>query len=337
MMGFNYYSIHDILKIKTNVEIPIPDYFRKEEEFDPDIEFVQEDLNVDKPKGREAKTRNFFYWKDGPTLFIDYRAPFLNTKLVIDDLQGKTKIRFTKALSRLGRIDLPFKPILEIKLIQKGFVLIHSGCLNYGGQCFLFTASKDTGKTSTILSLLDGKDFRFMSDDLTVISKNGEAYSYPEKVDISPYTLTGNVISLYGNKSLIKGKLAESHLLTLILGRLFNLELGERREIPHDLIEDKGTIKKIFILKGGSEKEEIKQIGTAEAVEKILSATLGLINPSKVYLLNFYAYVCDFDLCGLLFEKKKIVEEAIKDAECFEVRSNRVERYPEMIKEIIKK
>jgi len=336
MVGFNYYSIHDILKIKTNVEVPIPDYFKKEEEFDPDIEFVQEDLDVDKPMGNETKTRNFFYWKEGPTLFIDYRVPFLNTKLVIDNFEGKTKIRFTKALSRLGRIDLPFKPILEIKLIQKGFALIHSGCLNYSGQCLLFIASKDTGKTSTILSLLDGKNFKFMSDDLTVISKNGEAYSYPEKVDISPHTLTGDVIPPYGNKSLIKRKMAKSHFLTLLLGRVFNLELGERREIPLDLIEDKGTIKKVFILMGSSEKEEIKQIDTARATEKILSATLELINPTKVYLLNLYSFIFDFSLYDLLVKEKKIIEKAISNAECFEVRSNRVKRYSEMIMETLK-
>jgi len=39
------------------------------------------------------------------------------------------------------------------------------------------------------------------------------------------------------------------------------------------------------------------------AVEKILSATLGLINPSKVYLLNFYSCVLDFRLYDLFFER----------------------------------
>ena len=54
---------------------------------------------------------------------------------------------------------------------------------------------RDTGKTSTVLSLVDGIDIKFMSDDLTVISKNGQAFSYPTRVGISPYTLTGTSIS----------------------------------------------------------------------------------------------------------------------------------------------
>ena len=340
--SFDYYSIHDILKIKTNMEVSIPEYFlikkeEVEEDFEPDVEIIQENLDVVRPPIGIARSRNYFYWIKGSTLFMDYAAPFINTKLVIDDLAGKTKIKVTKALNRFGRVELPsFNSMLDIKLIQKNFALLHSGCLNYKGQCFIITASRDIGKTSTVLSLFDGKDFKFMSDDLTIISKKGEAYSYPEKVGISPHTLTGPVIPPYSGKSFIKGRLAKYHFLTLLFGRVLNLELVERKEVPYDLIEDKGVIEKIFILKGGSEKEEIKRIDNAEAVEKILSATLGLINPSKVFLLNFYAYVCDFDLYGLLFEKKKkIVEEAIKDAECFEVRSNNVGRYSEMIREVI--
>jgi len=66
-MTYNYYSVHDIIKIKTNMEVPIPDYFRNEKELEPDIEFVQEDLDVDTPVGNKAKTRNFLYWKEGQT------------------------------------------------------------------------------------------------------------------------------------------------------------------------------------------------------------------------------------------------------------------------------
>ena len=336
-MNVKYYSIHDLITVKTNMNnVKIPDCFLEEEvKGEPDIEIVQERLEFSKPE-RAARSRNYFYWTDGATLFMDYAVPLMNAKLVVDGLEGKTKIKVTESLNKFGRVELPsFNSILDLKLIQKDFALLHSGCLNYKGQCFLITASRDTGKTSTVLSLFDGKDFKFMSDDLTIVSRNGEAHSYPEKVGISPHTLTGTVIPPHSGKNVIKGRLAKYHFLTLLFGRFLNLELVERKEVPHDLIEDKGTIKKIFILKGGNEKEEIEQIGTAEAVEKILSATLGLINPSKVFLLNFYSYVLDFDLYGLLFEKKKIVEEAIKDAECFEVRSNNVRKYSEMIKETI--
>ena len=334
MSSFNYYSIHDIIKIKTNVKVPIPDYFRRKNEFEPDIEYIQEDLDIDTSVENKARTRNFFYWREGQKLIIDYQAPFLNAKLLIDNLEGKTKIKFTNAFRKYVRLDIPIRSIIEIKLIQKKFALIHSGCLNYKGNCFLFTATRDTGKTSTILSLLDGKNFKFMSDDLTIISKDGIAFSYPEKVDISPYTLTGSIFPAYSNK--IKGKLAKSHFITLFSGRFLNVELTEQREIPKNLIENRGSIDKVFVLVGGNNKEGIEQIDNEEAVRKIFSSTIELINPSKEYLLNLYSYVCNFDLFDLLVKEREIISKAVKDAECFEVRSNKVKRFPEMIKEVIR-
>lgn len=337
--NYRYYSIHNILKVKTNIEVSIPDYFLIKErgiegDFNPDIEIIRENFDVIRPKEGVAKSRNYFYWTERSALIIDYAAPFMNTKLIIDDLGGKTKIKFTESLSRFGRIDPPsINSILDIKLTLKDFALLHGGCLNYNGRCLLFIASRDIGKTSTVLSLLDEEKIKFMSDDLTIISRRGEAYAYPEKVSISPYTLTGKVLPPYSR--IIRSRLAKSHFLSLLLGRFFNLELVERREVPRNLIEDKGKISKVFILKGGVKDERIEQIDHADVVRKIISATLGLINPTKEYLLNFYSYILDFSLYDLLAEKKKIIEEAIKNAECFEVRSNNVGRYSEMIREVI--
>jgi len=328
-----YYSLHGIVRIKTNVEIPIPSYFRVRKIKIPDIEILREELNVSRP--REAqRCRSFFYWKEGVTLFIDYNVPFLNVKLVIDDLKGKTKIKFTKALKRFARVEIPIKAILLLKLIQEGYALLHGGCLNYKGQSILLIAPRDIGKTSTILSLFDGKDFKFMSDDLTIVSKNGKAYSYPERVNIYPYTLTGNLISPYGYKNPIKRKLSKSHFLILLFWRLFNKEFSEEREIPQKFISDNGRIEKVFFLSGGG--DEIKKINGEEAAKKIISSTLDLINPTKAHLLNFYYYLFSFDVYGLLAKEEEIIEQAIKDAECFEVRTNKVRRYPEMIKKVLK-
>ncbi len=332
-----YYSIHHIVTVKTNLaDIDIPDCFLVGERFNPNIEIIQGDLNVATPQKGVSQSRNYFYWVHNSSLFMDYNVPFLNAKLIVNNLEGKTKIQISRVLNRFGRVELPsFNSVLDIKLIQKGFTLLHSGCLNYKGQSFLITASRDTGKTSTVLSLFDGRDFKFMSDDLTIISEKGEAYSYPEKVGVSPHTLTGGIVPPYSRWFSIKEKAAKHHFLTLLLGRFLNMELVERKEIPYNLTEDRGKIEKVFILKGGSEKEEIKLIDNADAVEMILSATMGLINPSKTYLLNFYAYVCDFSLYDLLVEKRRIIEEALRDAECYEVKSNRVEKYPEMIRKVI--
>jgi len=337
--NFKYYSIHDILKIKTKIDIQIPKYFLiKEDEvkenFNPDIEITQENLSYSRPEERKKRSGAFFYWTENKALFIDYEIPLLNAKLVIDDLEGKTKIKFTKAFIKHGNISQLFETLLSIKLIQKGYAIVHTGCLNHHGDAFLFTALRDTGKTSTVLSLLDGKELRFMSDDLTIMSKNSEVYSYPTKVNISPYTLSGNVISPSNDlMSRIKKRLANSRF-EILFGDILKIAMGDRKEVPRDLIEDKGLIKKIFVIGGG--ENGIRKIDGEEVARKILINTLELYNPFRVYSLNFYYHIFDFNIFDIFDEQKKIVKEAVKDAECFEIRLNRVEKYPEMIKEIIK-
>ena len=338
---YKYYSIHNLLTVKTNLDIGVPKYFSINEknlksDFEANIEIVRENFEVVELQNKVTRSRNYFYWNNNSALFLDYAVPYASAKLLIDNLNKKTKIKITKFLSKFGRVELPsFNSLLDLKLIQKDFTLLHSGCINYKGQCLLIIASRDTGKTSTVLSLFDGEDFKFMSDDLTIISKSGIAYSYPEKVGVTPHTLTGSVISPYSKSNFIKRKLTKYHSLTLLFGRFFDLEVTERKEIPRNLIVDKGMIDKVFILKGGNEKT-VKLISTQTAVEKILSATLGLINPSKSYLLNFYSCICDFNLYDLIFEKKKIIEEAIKEVECYEICSNNVSDYHKEIRKILK-
>jgi len=328
---FKYYSIHDIIKVKTNVSLPIPDYFlvSEEEDFEPDIEVIQGNIEVDKQREEKTRCGIFFFWREGSSLFIDYEIPFSDAKLVIDNLEGKTKIKFTKAFKKFGKIDVLFSTILLLKFIQKGYALIHSGCINSFGKCYLISAMRDTGKTSTVLSLFDGNKFKFMSDDLTILREDGKAFSYPRKVGISPFTLTGNVISYTGNR--MKRLIARSHTLIFLLENFFDFELSERKEVPPELIEDEGMIEKVFIL-AGSGKEEMRKIDNSVAVRKILMTTAELLDPFRVYSINYYSFVFGLDTLKLFNREREIIEKAIADAECFELRANDIRKYPEMIK-----
>jgi len=333
-MDVEYYSIHDIIKVKTNVKLPIlPDYFKvKDELTTPDIEVLVGELKIDLPEDKK-RCGIFFLQGRGSSLFIDYKIPFLDAKLIIDDLEGKTKIKFTKALKKFGKVEVLFNTILLLKFIQKGYALVHSGCVNSFGNCYLISAMRDMGKTSTVLSLLDGNKFKFMSDDLTILRDDGKAFSYPTKVGISPFTLTGNMVSYTGGR--MKKLIAKSQLLIFILENFLKFELSERKEIPHELIEDEGTIEKVFILAGSREKEGIRKIDNSEAARKILMTTAELLDPFRVYSLNYYSYIFDLDTLKLFNKEKEIIEKAIADAECFELRANKVERYVEMVKEVI--
>ncbi|MCD6099245.1 MAG: hypothetical protein J7K33_01535 [Candidatus Marinimicrobia bacterium] len=329
------YKLHNILRIRANIKLPIPEYFRVEEKItNPDLEISQENLD-DWEVLAKRKAGFFSYYLKGTAFCVDFNTPLLNTKLIIDDLQGKTKVKFTKAYAKFGDLSRLLSVIIRIKAIQKGYAFVHAGSLSYRkDQAFLFTALGETGKTSTILSLLDGKDFKFMSDDLTIVSKNGIAYSYPAKVRITPHTLTGNVIP--SNYGLIKNKLARSHLLTLLSQYLFHYEVSKDIEVPCDLIEDWGKIKKVFILSGWAEKKEIREVDVEDAFKKLLSASIGfLTDPLNLYQLQYLSYASGFDLIGLFDETREIIRSAIKNAECFEVVGNDAKEFIKMIKEVI--
>ena len=339
-MNIQYFNLHNLVTIKTNINLNIPSYFKVDKVQNPDIEFIQEEFHTN--SNNKIRTRNFYYWIDNKKLYIDYNIPFINARAVINDLNSKTKIQITKNFLKYSRIGIPIRAIIQLKLIQKGYSLIHAGCLNCDGESVLIVAPRDSGKTSTILSLLKNHEFdfvsdaavindgiRFMSDDITIISNHEVAFSYPEQIDVSAHTLTSGIVEPYN------AKIGRNYYLTLLLGRLFDIELTQKRSALLDLTSKLGKISKVFILTGGKDNEGISEISKDEAVRKIFTATTDLINPMKEYILNLYSYTCDFPMFDLIVKQYSIIENAIWNTECFEVCSNDVSKYSGMIKKVI--
>lgn len=86
------------------------------------------------------------------------------------------------------------EPILRWTFVRKGYALVHGACIAFGDQAYLVTARTDTGKTTTILRVLDRQrratdTGAFLSDDLTLLSPDGQALSYPKPMTISRHTV----------------------------------------------------------------------------------------------------------------------------------------------------
>jgi dolichol-phosphate mannosyltransferase len=81
------------------------------------------------------------------------------------------------------------EPILRWKFAERGYALVHGACLAAGAEAFLVTARTDTGKTTTSLRLLDHHAYSFLSDDLTLVSPEGQVLTYPKPLTISRHTL----------------------------------------------------------------------------------------------------------------------------------------------------
>ncbi len=86
------------------------------------------------------------------------------------------------------------EPILRWTFVSKGYALVHGACVAFGDKAYLVTARTDTGKTTTLLLMLNrqrrGTDTAsFISDDLTLVSPDGHVYTYPKPMTISAHTL----------------------------------------------------------------------------------------------------------------------------------------------------
>ncbi len=121
------------------------------------------------------------------------------------------------------------EPILRWQFVERGFALVHAACFTDGDDAHLVTARTDTGKTTTMLKILELGRYGFLSDDLTLIDDEGRVYTYPKPLTISNHTV----------HALASAELGRLERLTLPLqsrlhskgGRTFALYLAEK-DIP---------------------------------------------------------------------------------------------------------
>jgi hypothetical protein len=79
--------------------------------------------------------------------------------------------------------------LLRFIAVSRGVILLHSACLELGGHGLLLSARTDTGKTGTVLRLLRERDAAFLSDDMTILDRCGNATCFPKPLTISHHTL----------------------------------------------------------------------------------------------------------------------------------------------------
>jgi dolichol-phosphate mannosyltransferase len=79
--------------------------------------------------------------------------------------------------------------LLRFVLVSRDRILLHSATIELAGRGVMLTARTDTGKTGTILRLLREQQGLFLSDDMTIVGPDRQAYSYPKPLTISSHTL----------------------------------------------------------------------------------------------------------------------------------------------------
>lgn len=173
--GFSY-RIHGLVTIRSDAWLPeLQPFLVADSISEPDLRIhlgppttplSQDSLTFDEGLG----STGFRIWLDRGERFDIYASTFLS---------ASPHVLYTNVV----------EPILRWTLVRKGYALVHAAAVSFQGRGGLITAATDTGKTTTVLRTLESQSWNFLSDDMSIISRDGDILAYPKPMTISSHTL----------------------------------------------------------------------------------------------------------------------------------------------------
>jgi putative flippase GtrA len=184
----HFYDIHGIVTIGSDVALPELGYFEQAEGARdgvvPDIS-----VRIGALPGLRRRAR-LLQSLDRRTVRWEEHLGRLSANFGIhfgDQIQVTT----SKALARSPHVLYTnvIEALLRFIFVDRGYMLLHSACMDINGKGLMLSARTDTGKTGTVLKLLRLSEGKFLSDDMTIIDRSGVARSFPKPLTISQHTL----------------------------------------------------------------------------------------------------------------------------------------------------
>jgi glycosyltransferase involved in cell wall biosynthesis len=177
------YNIHGIISVEADARLPELEAFRvRELDGPPSIRVRIGKLPASPSRSRRDPFRRQIRYVEklgnlgfAADIAIGERVDVLATPL----LRHSPHVLYTNLV----------EPILRWTFVARGYALAHGACVVEGDDAFMITARTDTGKTTTMLKLLDAKPYDFVADDLTIVCPDGRVLPYPKPLTISNHTL----------------------------------------------------------------------------------------------------------------------------------------------------
>ena len=177
------YDLAGLLAIESDVELRELRYFEAPRVGRPDIR-VRIGFVAPRLSGHVT-----FEERDGELQYREHLGPLsANFSLRMGD---PIEIKLSPVLAMSPHVVYTniVEAFLRFLLVSKGYVLLHSAGLVGEHGATLLSAQTDTGKTSTVITLVRSRGYRFLSDDMTIIDPRGDAISYPKPMTLSFHTM----------------------------------------------------------------------------------------------------------------------------------------------------
>jgi putative flippase GtrA len=182
------YDVAGIVTIGSQVMLPELEFFRAQHIADGDVDIAVRvgDVGNKRPCRRAAMIES-----SHPTV-IRYEEHLgrlgANFRARIDE---RVTVEVGPLLARSSHVVYTniLEPLLRFVLVSRGRMLLHSACVELAGTGVMLSALTDTGKTGTVLRLLREHGGKFLSDDMTIIDRSGNASWFPKPLTISAHTL----------------------------------------------------------------------------------------------------------------------------------------------------
>jgi dolichol-phosphate mannosyltransferase len=175
-----YYNIHNIMHIRSVQRLPELGHFRTNEVLD-DLDF---DISI---------VANPQAHRTADSIVYDELLGRAGFSIVISRGETLTQVLASPLVDRSPHVLYTnvIEPLLRWAFVRKGYALMHGACIAVDGEALFITARTDTGKTTTILQLIreHSDKFQFLSDDMTILTKEGQVLNYPKPLTISLHTL----------------------------------------------------------------------------------------------------------------------------------------------------
>ena len=180
----HHYDIHGLVAVQSERRLPELEDFRVSKVSNADISVRIAALPKTPPSNGGPSGRD-------PFTFAKRYTEVGNAGFGVDiEINGKVDVQTTRLVGRSPHVLYTnvVEPILRWRIVEEGYALIHGACLVAGDNAYLITARTDTGKTTTVLKLLDSLPYEFVSDDLTLVAPDGTVLPYPKPLTISNHT-----------------------------------------------------------------------------------------------------------------------------------------------------